>query len=265
MGVIILADYDIVDPRSVFRGLTYGQWVGVWYNNLMSERPDIVYREGNSIAFLRGNVEYQKEDVDGKQDVDGKREVFSTLTREHRLRIQEDTAVLVPVITTQIQIGDEYQGEVLNSQLALRAAARRDTVNGGEIAARIKKYPSDTMTRLVPDLNDFYIETVLFPLSVPASSAYRRTIEGTPIEPGQYQALVAGIFVIIVNLKEGVYRIAFSGRGVGNYLTKSEYDIRVYKGRARLDDVSGEGGPSLLGFDNPLGFVAKWKDKESII
>jgi hypothetical protein len=216
----------------------------------MSEKPDVVYREGKGMAFLRGNVEYQQE-----KDDDGKKKVFRELTRDSKIRIQEDTAVFVPVISTMFQIGAEYQGDVMNNELALRAVARRDTVNGGEISAQIRRDSSDTMTRLVPDLNDFYTETSLFPLSVPARSAYRSTIE-TPLEPGQYQALVVGVFVIIENLRPGLYRLAFFGRGVGKYVTRSEYDIRVYAGKTKLEDISGE----RMGNDNPMSFVRKWKD-----
>jgi hypothetical protein len=258
--VIALDYYDTVGQTTVFRGLTYGQWVAVWYNNLLSVEPDVVYHGGNSMAFLRGNVQYQTTDY--QRGVDAKQEAFYSSVKERRIRIQQDTGVFVPVITSQFLIGDEYQGVVLNDELALRAAARRDTVNGGEIAARIKKYDSDSMTPLVSDLNDFYIETPLFPVSVPKGSTYIGT-RGTPLEPGVYQALVTGIFVIIHNFQEGLYRIAFSGRGVGNYLTKSEYDIRVYKRGPRLDDVSGGPGPDPIDYVDPLDFVRKWKDKGS--
>jgi hypothetical protein len=255
-------DYEVVDPKSVFRGLTYSQWVAVWYNNLLSVEPDVVYRGGNGMAFLRGNVQYQTTAY--QKGVDSKQEAFYSSIKERRIMIQQDTAVFVPVITTQFLIGDEYQGVVLNDELALRAAARRDTVNGGQIAARIKKYDSDTMTRLVRkrDLNDFYIETPLFPVTVPKGSTYIGT-RGTTIASGVYQALVAGIFVILNNFQKGLYRIAFSGRGVGNYLTKSEYDLRVYEDRARLDDVSGGAVSGEIGYVDPLDFVGKWKDKGS--
>jgi|GEM_PF-656985 len=267
MGIIALAnDYEIANPKEVFRGLTYGQWVAVWYNNLLSVEPDVVYRGGNDMAFLRGNVQYQRTEYQKGADV--KQEAFYSSVNERRIRIQKDTAVFVPVITSQFLIGDEYQGAVLNDELALRAAARSDTVNGGEIAARIKKSDSDDMTPLVRnrDLNDFYIETPLFPVTVPKGSTYIGT-RGTTIDPGVYQALVAGIFVILENFEKGLYRIAFSGRGVGNYLTKSEYDISVYENRARLDDVSGGPGPTTsgpigkIGYVDPLDFVGKWKDK----
>jgi len=265
--ITALADYEVVDPKTVFRGLTYGQWVAVWYNNLLSVEPDVVYRGGNGMAFLRGNVEYQGTEY--QKGVVAKQEAFYSSIDERRIRIQKDTAVFVPVITSQFLVGDEYQGVVLNDELALRAAARRDTVSGGEIAARIKKPGSDTMTALVPDkdLNEFYIETSLFPVTVSKGSTYIGT-RGTTIAPGVYYALVAGIFVILVNFEEGLYRIAFSGRGVGNYLTKSQYDVIVYKDMARLDDVSK--GPKgftwpigKIGYVDPLDFVGKWKDKGS--
>ena len=74
MRVITLADYcEFVDPKDVFRGLTYGQWVAVWYNNLLSAEPDVVDRGGNGMAFLRGNVQYQRteyqKDADVKQGI----------------------------------------------------------------------------------------------------------------------------------------------------------------------------------------------------
>ena len=31
----------IANPRAVFRGLTYGQWAGVWMNNFFSDYPDV--------------------------------------------------------------------------------------------------------------------------------------------------------------------------------------------------------------------------------
>src|SRR6188474_1864451 len=136
MGVLVL-DYKIADPKEVFRGLTYGQWVGVWYNNLMSQYPDIIYREGKSMAFLRGNVEFaygKQEDPENPQN-----RIFSSMTNEQRIIIQDDTALFIPVISTMLSLGDTYQGQTMNDELSLRYAARRDTVNGGAVGAQIKK------------------------------------------------------------------------------------------------------------------------------
>jgi hypothetical protein len=250
-----LPDFEIADPRYVFRGLTYGQWVGVWLNNLLSEKPDIVYHEGKSMAFLRGNVEYSYD-----QQVDPKRRVWSLMTREQKIKIREDTAVFIPVICTMFSLGDTYQGEVFNDELSMRNYARRDTVNGGKIAVEIRKKPSNNPGKLVDDLNDYYIETPLFPLSVPQASAYRSTVE-SPVEPGPYLSVVAGVFVIISSLKKGIYRLSFYGRGVGKYLTRSVYDIEVTEGEAKLPDVSG-----IRVFERErsvMDFVANWDDDDA--
>jgi hypothetical protein len=228
-------NYEIVDPKEVFRGLTYGQWVGVWYNNLMSQYPDIIYREGKSMAFLRGNVQFAYEKQEDPENPQNR--IFSSMTNEQRIVIQDDTALFIPIISTMISLGDVYQGQTANDELSLRYAARRDTVNGGPVGAQIKKGMS-ALTRLVPnELDEYYVETPLFPLSVSESSSLRKTIED-PLEPGPYQAIVAGIFVIIYNLEPGHYRLAFYGRGVGRYTTRSVYDIDVKKGKINLQDIS---------------------------
>ena len=252
-----MADFEIADPKNVFRGLTYSQWVAIWLNNLFSDKPDINYRGGKSIAFLRGNVEYSYDEQE-----EPKKSVFSSLTQEQRVQIQEDTAVFVPIISTMFSLGDEYQGQVLNDELSMRSFARRDTVEGGEIGAEIRKSPENTSKKLVDDLNDFYVETSLFPLSVSENSKIRYTIE-SPIQPGPHQALVAGVFVIISSLKKGTYRLSFYGKGVGRYLTRSVYDIEVTEGKGTLTDVSGRGFTLIPGGRNIMDFVANWKDKEA--
>jgi hypothetical protein len=249
-----MADFEIADPKYVFRGLTYGQWVAVWSNQLFSEKPDIVYREGKSVAFLRGNVEYAYQ----KQE-DPEKEIFSLLTQEYKIRILEDTAIFVPVISTMFVLGDEYQGQVMNDELSMRITARRDTVNGGEVGVQIRKKPENNAHKLVNNLNEYYVESSLFPLSVSEGSLYRNTVE-TPIASGQYQALVAGIFVIISSLKKGTYRLSFYGRGVGKYLTKSVYDIEVVEGKESIRDISDKEN-GIRGERDLMDFVANWKDK----
>jgi hypothetical protein len=252
---ILASNHKTVNPKEVFRGLTYGQWVGVWNNNLMSAKPDIVYHEGRSMAFLRGNVEFsyvKQEDPKNPQN-----KIFSSMTNEQRIIIQEDTAILVPIISTMLVLGDDYQGQGINDELSLRYAARRDTVNGGPVGAQIRRRPNGDPSRLVEnDLNDYYVETPLFPLLVSQASSIRKTIED-PIEPGPYQAVVAGIFVIVYDLPVGKYRLSFYGRGVGRYTTRSVYDIDVEEGRSKLKDIS---DPKIKkeilgGEDNPMNFV----------
>ena len=125
------------------------------------------------------------------------------------------------------------------------------------MGAQIKK-GEGPLIRLVPnELDEYYVETPLFPLSVSESSSIRKTIE-IPLEPGPYQGVVAGIFVIIYNLEPGKYRLAFYGRGVGRYTTRSVYDIEVKKGKSNLQDIS---DPKSIGRpeENPMKFVKEIK------
>lgn len=247
------SNLKIADPHFVFRGLTYGEWAGVWLNHLFSDKPDINYVGPKGMAFVRGNLQYAY-----TQDPD--HPVFSSITKSSALRIHEDTALFVPVVNTKFIIGSEYQGQTMKDQIAMRNTARRDTVNGGPIGIRIRESPHDKSYVLVKDLNDFYIESSLFTLTIPESSAYKGLME-TPLEPGIYQCITAGIFVIISNWPPGkTYRLSVLGTGVGTYLTKSIYDIEVLpKGNdltdiSRIPTITGDGPP------DPMDFMADWKD-----
>ena len=110
----------IANPHTVFRGLTYGQWVSVWSNQLLSAQPDIYYGEGGSMAFLRGNVEYAFKD-------DPEHRVYSLMTKDTRLKLREGAPVFVPIVNTMFLIGDEYEGQVMKDEIAMRNNARRDT------------------------------------------------------------------------------------------------------------------------------------------
>lgn len=252
---------NIVDPHAVFRGLTYGQWAGVWMNQLFSDRPDINYLGEKGMIFLRGNLQYA-------YDEDPAHPVFSTMTKESAIKVLSDTGIFVPVINTKFVLDNEYQGQVMNHEISMRNTARRDTVNGGDLGVRIRRKPSNTEYPLVSNLNDFYVESPLFTLTIPETSAYKDSME-TPIETGVYQCITAGIFIIISGLPVGTYRLSMLGKGVGKYLTKSVYDIEVIGQSGLLKDIStpparpsrrGGRGPQPPAPTDPLGFVADWDD-----
>jgi hypothetical protein len=251
-------DIKIADPHYVFRGLTYGQWAGVWMNQLFSDKPDINYEGGKAMVFLRGNVQYAYLE-------DPEHAVFSTLTKESRLRIFEDTAVFVPVINTKFVIDLEYQGQVMKDEIAMRNTARRDTVNGGQLGIRIRKLDDDKDEPLVPDLNSFYTESPLFSLSIPETSTYKSQME-SPLDAGEYFSVTVGIFVIISKWPKGTFRLSVLGKGVGKYLTKSIYDLEVIKGESKLVDISNKDKSSILAeqkFD-PMDFVGNWGDVKAV-
>ena len=86
-----IVDLKMADPRTVFRGLTYGQWAAVWMNHLMSDQPDINYNEsgGKGMVFLRGNLDYALKD-------EPQRLAYTLMTRDSRLIIRKDTLYLSP-------------------------------------------------------------------------------------------------------------------------------------------------------------------------
>jgi len=250
----------IADPRCVFRGLTYGQWVAVWLNQLMSDQPDVQYSgRGKGMVFLRGNIEFAY-----TQDP---AHPFLDMTVENRLRIFEDTAIVVPVMTTMFNLGETYQGQIMNDEISMRNTGRRDTVDGGAIGATITvptnlkdPYP------LVDNLDDFYVESPLFPLSVAENNAYKKTGDSY-IEAGPYQSLTVGVFVIISHWPVGLFRLTVFGRGVGSYLSRSVYDIEVTSGSIKLSDISDiSKNTTIAGLSKPqddMNFTPKWEKKSS--
>jgi hypothetical protein len=249
----IIKGLEIADPKAVFRGLTYGEWAGVWLNHLFSDKPDINYIGGKGMAFLRGNLKYA-------YTQDPEHPVYSSITQASAMRIKQDTAVFIPVINTKFTIDFEYQGETMKDEISMRNVARRDTVNGGPIGIRIRKKPSNKSYKLVKDLNDFYAESPLFTFIIPENSAYRTFME-SPMEAGVYQCVTAGIFVIISHWTPGEYRLAVMGTGVGSYLTRSVYDIVVSEDPSTLlDDISDEIAGGREGETDHLDFMADWND-----
>ena len=245
----------IADPHVAFRGLTYGDWAGVWLNHLFSDKPDINYTGGKGVAFLRGNLQYA-------YNQDPEHPIFSSMTRALGLRIHEDTAVFVPVVNTKFVIGSEYQGQTMKDEISMRNTARRDTVSGGPVGIRIRKHPANKDYTLVQDLNEFYIESPLFSLTIPEDSTFKGLME-TPMEAGVYQCITAGIFVIISNWPIGRFRLSVFGTGVGTYLTRSVYDIEVTAKTAPLKDIS----PIRVTLPpneppDPMDFMADWKDSK---
>lgn len=254
---------EIANPKLVFRGLTYGQWAGVWMNKLFSDHPDIPYRGTKGMVFLRGNLQYAYNE-------DPAHPVFSTLTKSSAIRIMPDTAVFVPIINTKFVLDNDYEGQTMKHEIPMRDIARRDTFNGGEFGAQIREYPNNIDYPLVTDLNDFYIESPLFLFSIPDNSAYRESME-TPMDPGDYQCITAGFFVIISKWPAGKkYRLSILGKGVGKYLTRSVFDIEVDGAPRRLNDVSppikGRTSPPTIpgkprtAPPDPMDFVADWND-----
>jgi hypothetical protein len=255
---------NIADPHYVFRGITYGQWAGVWTNKLFSDHPDAPYSGERSMVFLRGNIGYAYKE-------DPEHAVFSTLTKESAIKILPDTAVFVPIVNSMFMLDENYEGQTMNHEIPMRDTARRDTFNGGDLGVQIRQDPTNTDYPLVTNLDDFYIESPLFTLTIPENSAYRESIDEVPLEPGVYQCITAGFFVIISKWPIGTYRLSILGKGVGKYLTKSIHDIVVTGTPRLLTDISPPPAgikrdstiPRGKGPIDPMDFVADWNDPKA--
>jgi hypothetical protein len=224
---------EIVRPTETFRGMSYGDWIATWHQWLLSDNPSY---NGEDILFLRGNVDYRP--VGGKEDgpryVDPK--AVYDRTEDKGETIDERTAILVAILTSQYHIGEFYNGRKITSIPYLRYVSNKDT-DGGSIWATITKKGDKTM-KLVPDLKEYRFESPLYLLSVPKNSKLRTKMD-SPLKPGNYQAITVGYFVLIKSLPIGTYRFKFGGSNGSVYHTNSLYDIKVLKkGKDNVIDKS---------------------------
>jgi hypothetical protein len=238
-----LKNVEIADPTKVFRGLNYGEWAAVRWNYVLSARPDNYYDPGRGMIFLRGSIDAVYFDPDPLK------RIYSGQTIDNRIKISEDTAVLLPIITTTFVIDDTYQGVTMKDEISLRNSARQDTVNGGDLFARIKVKPDNKIHQLVDNLNNYVVETPYFPLYVDENAPYKDMMDGK-FEPGPHYAVSVGVYVIISKLPKGTYRLEFGGKGVGRYFTHSIYDIEVTDSLPLLNDISATGRSMMARWNN---------------
>jgi hypothetical protein len=105
-----------------------------------------------------------------------------------------------------------------------------------DITRKGDKKPS----RIAKDLRRFRIESPLFKLVVSQKSQLRDKME-SPLEPGTYDSVTVGYYILIRSLPPSKYRIHFGGKGRGAYYTNSVYDITVHcKKEDSVIDRSGQ-------------------------
>jgi len=234
--------HPIVERNEIFYGLSYGEWVMSWSNWLLSENPD--YQEGADVLFLRGNIDYKSDQYGARFKEPGK---FFNKMRDNGEVIFKDTAVFIPIVTAMYSKNERYEGRVLEDEVSYRYAGRKDIRQGGRMWLAIKALNDDgeplkgkKFEKVVPDLGEFYFESPKFLLSVDRDSRLKEKFE-YPLRPGEYEAVQVGYFVMLRCLPVGRWRLAFGGKGRGEYYTNAVYDIRVLdeNGPSRSKDVSG--------------------------
>jgi hypothetical protein len=209
-----LARKYILQPEENFRGMSYGDLIARWNNWLLSSHP---YYDGSDILFLRGNMGYY---TDPKAFLD-----MSDLSANGQT-IPYGTAIFVPIITCQWNIGDYYEGKRIEDEETMRAAVRNYIDRGGPMWATGLETDTNKLFYVDEKLKRFYVESPRFQLDVSPQSTLRTMIDDPP-EPGQYDAVIGGYCVLLKDLPDGKYRLRFGGKGRRVYYTDSVWDITV--------------------------------------
>lgn len=206
-----------------FRGISYGDWAGMWWNWLLSEEPELY--NGHEMLFLRGNVSYGPlEHIKGAPRGLGRIRCHDR-TAEKGETIWRGVPVFFPVINAAYCLGDRYEGTRLTQEDDVRYAARKDIIEGGDMRAEIS-YGNQKPLKLVRDLKKYFTESPIFDLRVPRKSALRDKMENA-LKPGIYKCVTVGYYILISSLSPGEYRLRIEAKGRGNYYTNAVYDIIV--------------------------------------
>ena len=245
--------YKVVNPDQTYRGLTYSDLMQDYYNWIYSHDPDQL-QLNNSILFLRGNMigdpyEYPKEGiVQTTLDILKDPRYVYDRTGLRGITITTNTALFIDVFDTLFVRGDSFQGNELETNYECRTAARREFELLSSIWATIQKLNVKGLTLtvngdqdpLVPSLQDFYVESSSFDLYVSDGNKVNREPEYY-LEGGEYTGVAVGVFLLIIGMDEGNYRIDFGGTQSVDYFTRSVYDINVVQAEEfKVKDVSKE-------------------------
>jgi hypothetical protein len=205
---------SLLHPGETFHGLSYGDLFARWNNWLLSSHPTY---DGGDILFTRGNLGYNSDPT-----------AFLDMTNlsGNGQKISSETAIFVPIITCQFNIGDQYGGGTLQDEETVRKAVRDHIYGGGQFWATIMKRSSPSEMYFIGDLKGFYVESPRFQLIVPEDSVLRTSME-YPLEPGVYDAVVGGYCVLLKELPDPHCTINFGGKGRYDYYTNSLYDIDI--------------------------------------
>jgi hypothetical protein len=227
---------DVLKPWETFKGMSYGDWSAVWTNWLLSNEVDSY--KGEDVLFLRGNIDYNPTSSNPGalryQDSDS----FLDKTGDKGYKVIGGTSVLIPVTVVYYNIGDNFDGKIIESEVELRRALNSDFNLIRTIWASIRKINCKKSYNIVPKIMSYKIESPLFQLRVPTNSLLNK-FHVEPLKPGIYTCVVGGYFLLVRSLPQSKYRISFGAEGPGEYSTRSVYDIEVYSRTPRITrDIS---------------------------
>ncbi len=232
--------YSVIRPQENFRGLQYGDWVGRWWNWLLSDEPDI-YR--GDMLFLRGNLDYKPVGEEGPVHIEPNS--FFDKTGKKGVKIFENTPILIPVCITVFRIGvDLFDGTLIETEQDARLAGIRDNQESKAMWATIS-CNGNKPKKIVNNLQDYFVESPIFDLKISYKSPIRKRMD-MPLEAGKFPSLTAGYYILLGSLAPSMYRIRFGTNGRGAYYTDAIYDITVH-------------GEKKFPVDDSHKYVSTWK------
>jgi hypothetical protein len=134
----------------------------------------------------------------------------------------------------------------MTTEEQVRNITRIATDESGPIWATIESSDGKGRVLLCGDnLRNYRITSPVFKLRISERNPYWKDIIQYPINPGEYDAITDGFFILLKSMPEGSYRIRFGGKGrlCPDYRTDSVYDIHVsaaYRRKSTVTDISGK-------------------------
>jgi hypothetical protein len=243
---IVTNNYSVMAPDENYLGLNYSNLMQDWYDWLYSDDPDS--RNDPYIGYLRGNVMGEKYDVASyslRRSTTAVVEDLRTIQDRTELKgitITRDTALFFSVYDTLLVQEDTFKGRRLENTNDLRVSAREDFNEVKAAWATIRIQSGSAWSQpspIVPDLNQFYAESLPFTLTVSADNNIKREPKWYLAGPKQYVSVALGVFLLMTFKIPGKYRIDFGGISPEDYFTRSIYDVTVEAGsQHRINDIS---------------------------
>ena len=160
---------------------------------------------------------------------------YSDTSQKARVDIKKGTGIFLCVNSSELNLGEKYEGKVLNNEQDLRKAVCKDLKECRTKYATIRKDDTGETHDIVANLDEFEFVSRMFRLEVPRncpSNLINQFDEAdydmVPLKEGTgYHGVVDGYFVLLKNLDPGKYSIKFGAEGPRTFSRSAEYPITI--------------------------------------